>query len=167
MSSKNQLDLERYVPALLNFLSNKLSAGASQCYRENFGVGIVEWRVLSMLAVENHIPAQRICQVIGLDKAAVSRSLVQLEKEGCISSEVDARDARRYTVSLTPSGRALHDRVFVVAKAREQRLLADFSPEEVDILIDLLNRMHARLDEVNAFRPIASQDGIAKPQKRS
>jgi DNA-binding MarR family transcriptional regulator len=166
MSSENQLDLERYVPALLNFLSNKLSAGASQCYRENFGVGIVEWRVLSMLAVENHIPAQRICQVIGLDKAAVSRSLVLLEKDGCISLEVDVKDARRYTVSLTPSGRALHDRVFVVAKAREQRLLADFSAKEVDTLIDLLNRMHARLDEVNAYRPDASADMGAKPKNR-
>lgn len=153
MSSENQLDLERYVPALLNFLSNKLSAGASQCYRETFGIGIVEWRVLSMLAVENHIPAQRICQVIGLDKAAVSRALVLLEKEGRISSEVDPKDARRYTVSLTGEGRQLHDRVFAVAKAREQRLLAGFSPKEVDVLVGLLNRMHARIDEVNAYRP--------------
>lgn len=157
MTSKKQLDLERYVPALLNFLSNKLSAGASQCYRDNFGIGIVEWRVLSMLVVENHIPAQRICQVIGLDKAAVSRSLVQLEKEGCISSAVDAQDARRYTVSLTVKGHALHDRVYVAAKAREQRLLADFSPEETNTLVDLLNRMHARLDEVNAYQPQVSQ----------
>jgi DNA-binding MarR family transcriptional regulator len=166
MPLENQLDLERYVPALLNFLSNKLSAGASQCYRENFGVGIVEWRVLSMLAVENHIPAQRICQVIGLDKAAVSRSLVQLEKDGCISSEVDAKDARRYTVSLTANGRALHDRVFVAAKAREQRLLADFSSKEVNTLIDLLNRMHARLDEVNAYRPDTRPGADTQPKGR-
>lgn len=164
MSSENQLDLERYVPALLNFLSNKLSAGASQCYRETFGIGIVEWRVLSMLAVENHIPAQRICQVIGLDKAAVSRSLVQLGNDGYISSQVDAKDARRYTVSLTSSGRSLHDRIFVVAKAREQRLLADFSQKEIDTLVELLNRMHARLDEVNGFRPSASGGAAAKPK---
>jgi len=147
------LDLERYVPALLTFLTNKLSSSASACYRKHYGIGIVEWRVLAMLAVENHITANRVGQVIGLDKSAISRSLQALEREGYVTSEVDAKDARRYTVSLTPSGRELHDRVLETAVRREEVLLADLSEREVDTLIDLLHRMSRQLEKVNAVEP--------------
>lgn len=147
------LDLERYVPALLTFLTNKLSSSASACYRKHYGIGIVEWRVLAMLAVENHITANRVGQVIGLDKSAISRSLQTLEREGYVTSEVDTEDARRYTVSLTPGGRQLHDRVLETAVRREEVLLADLSEREVDTLIDLLHRMSRQLEKVNAVEP--------------
>ena len=147
------LDLERYVPALLTSLTNKLSSGASACYRKHYGIGIVEWRVLAMLAVENHITANRVGQVIGLDKSAISRSLQALEREGYVTSEVDTKDARHHTVSLTPSGRQLHDRVLETAVRREEVLLADLSEREVDTLIDLLHRMSRQLEKVNAVEP--------------
>lgn len=147
------LDLERYVPALLTFLTNKLSSSASACYRKHYGIGIVEWRVLAMLAVENHITANRVGQVIGLDKSAISRSLQTLEREGYVTSEVDTKDARRYTVSLTPSGRELHDQVLETAVRREEVLLAGLSEREVDTLIDLLHRMSRQLEKVNAVEP--------------
>ncbi|KFX71724.1 MarR family transcriptional regulator [Pseudomonas taeanensis MS-3] len=153
MSKSSQLNLVRYVPGLLTFLSNKLAAGASQCYRKHFGIGVVEWRMLSMLSVENDITANRICQVIGLDKSAVSRSLQALEAARHVTSKADSRDARRNTVSLTPSGRALHDRVLKVALERERRLLSGLSPEEVDTLIKLLGRMHAQVAHVNEYDP--------------
>ncbi|WP_434765923.1 MarR family winged helix-turn-helix transcriptional regulator [Pseudomonas triticicola] len=153
MSAEPQLNLSRYVPALLNFLSNKLSAGASQCYRKHFGIGVVEWRMLSMLAVEDDITANRISQTIGLDKSAVSRSLQTLEKAGHIRSQVDTKDARRNTVSLTASGKALHARVLNVALERERRLLSGLSEAEVDTLIELLGRLHAQVPNVNEYDP--------------
>lgn len=153
MPSSPQLDLNRYVPGLVTFLSNKLSSGASACYRKHYGIGVVEWRMLSMLAVENGISGNRICQVIGLDKSAVSRALQALESAGHVRSETDAQDARRSTVSLTVAGRALHDRVLTTAIEREQRLLSDLSANEVDTLINLLNRLNAQIENVNSYDP--------------
>ncbi|MDH4653816.1 MarR family winged helix-turn-helix transcriptional regulator [Pseudomonas sp. BN606] len=153
MHTDSQLNLARYVPALLTFLANKLATGASQCYRKHFGIGVVEWRMLSMLAVENGITANRICQVIGLDKSAVSRSLQALEAAGHVSSQVDPQDNRRNTVSLTASGRKLHDRVLKVALERERRLLSGLSAEEVDTLIALLGRLHTQVNNVNEYDP--------------
>ena len=138
MPTDTQLNLSRYVPGLVTFLANKLATGASQCYRKHFGIGVVEWRMLSMLAVESDITANRICQAIGLDKSAVSRSLQTLEAAGRITSQLDPKDARRYTVRLTASGKELHDRVLKVALEREARLLSGLTPAEVDTLIDLL-----------------------------
>lgn len=154
MPPESQLNLARYVPALLTFLANKLATGASQCYRKHFGIGVVEWRMLSMLAVESDITANRICQAIGLDKSAVSRSLQTLEAAGQVRSQVDPKDARRYTVSLTASGKDLHDRVLKVALERERRLLSGLSAAEVDTLVELLGRLHTQVSHVNDYDPV-------------
>jgi DNA-binding MarR family transcriptional regulator len=153
MPTDTQLNLSRYVPGLVTFLANKLATGASQCYRKHFGIGVVEWRMLSMLAVESDITANRICQAIGLDKSAVSRSLQTLEAAGRITSQLDPKDARRYTVRLTASGKELHDRVLKVALEREARLLSGLTPTEVDTLVDLLGRLHLQVPNVNSYEP--------------
>ncbi|WP_432695209.1 MarR family winged helix-turn-helix transcriptional regulator [Marinobacterium sp. YM272] len=153
VTDRNSLNLDRYVPALVTALANKLGAGASSCYRKNFGVGVVDWRILAMLAVESDISANRICEVTALDKAATSRALKQLEENGDVEFRKDDQDARRILIRLTAKGKALHDQVLKVALRREALLLADFSDAELDIFIELLHRMKARLDVVNAYDP--------------
>ncbi len=143
------LDLRRYVPGLLTFLANKLSRSASALYQREFGVNITEWRIMSQLAIEPGIPASRICQVIGFDKGPVSRSLAAMEKKGIVTIAVDAVDARRRVITLTPAGLALHDRVIRVALERERRLLACLPAEERERLIASLNAMHENLGAVN------------------
>src|SRR3977135_3920820 len=69
-----RLNLDRYVPGLLTFVSSKLSRGASAVYRNLFGIGITEWRILSLLALEPGIPAQRRFHVLGFHTAWDSRS---------------------------------------------------------------------------------------------
>ncbi|WP_397459199.1 MarR family winged helix-turn-helix transcriptional regulator [Pseudomonas asplenii] len=148
-----RLDLNRYVPGLLGFIYNKMSAGASACYRREFGVGIIEWRMLSMLAVEENITANRIAQVIGLDKAAVSRAVQVLIKSGHIDTKVNPNDGRSVTLRLTPEGFELHDKIIAVALEREKRLLAGLSAKEIETLLDLLRRMHGNLAYANLVGP--------------
>lgn len=158
------LDLAAYVPALITFVSNKLSRGASALYRRHFGVGIIEWRILALLAVEPAIPAARICQVIGLDKGPVSRSLALLERRGLVDVRPDEADTRRRPVSLTPAGRALHDRIIQVALERERRLLACLTAEQRATLVEVLNLLHDNLGAVNgplAIPPEAPPAGRA------
>jgi DNA-binding MarR family transcriptional regulator len=149
--SAKQLDLERYIPALVNFLSNKLSSGASVCYRKNFNVGVIEWRVLAMLKVESNISANRICQVIGLDKAAVSRALKQLQTLEHISFVKDEHDGRSSLAKLTLQGEKLHDEILTVALERERLLLHGVSEKEIDTLIDVLLKLNKNIKKVNEF----------------
>ncbi|TAK47844.1 MAG: MarR family transcriptional regulator [Xanthobacteraceae bacterium] len=144
------LDLERYVPALLIFIANKFTHGASSLYRRNFGVGVIEWRCMALLAIEPWISPNRICQVIGLDKAAISRSIRALQKQKLVEVRANSQRSRFLEVALTRKGRELHGRLVRVALEREKRLLADIEPDELEILISALNRMHRRLPEVNA-----------------
>jgi len=150
---KKQLDLDSYVPALLTSLSNKLSASASNCYRKNFGVGVLEWRVLAMLKVESDITAQRISQVIGLDKAAVSRALKQLQKDKYVSFIKDAKDKRSSFIRLTAEGLQLHDKIIAVALEREKLLLDGLSEENIEVLTELLRKLNTNLKQVNDYDP--------------
>jgi DNA-binding MarR family transcriptional regulator len=147
------LDLERYVPALLAFLANKLARSASTTYQRGFGVNVTEWRIMSLLALEPAIPAARICQVIGFDKGPVSRTLALMQRNGLVMIEDDPADARRRLITLTPKGAALHDRIIRVALERERRLLSCLTPEQQADLVKLLNLLHDNLPAVT--KPIA------------
>lgn len=164
--SRTVLDLDSYVPALLVFISNKLSHGGSTLYRRLFGIGISEWRVMAMLAVEPNIPAHRICEVIGFDKGLVSRVVQALSAQGLVSVAADDSDNRRRVIGLTAKGQELHDRVISVALEREKILLGDLSAQEVDRLVGLLRRLLGQVDAVNAYEPPAVVS-VTPPHRRA
>lgn len=160
------LDLERYVPALLTFAANKLSWGATSLYQRLFGVGVTEWRIMSLLAIEPGINAARVVQVIGLDKAAVSRVLKTLEERGAVRIVPDDADGRRQRVALTPKGRRLHDRILPVALERARLLTDGLTEEERRVFIRALNHVNARIPDVNAYEPPGDGHGAeaARPK---
>jgi DNA-binding MarR family transcriptional regulator len=149
--AKPVINHERYVPALLNFLSNKLASGASSAYRREFGVGVTEWRILSLLAGEDGCSAQYISQYFDLDKGLVSRTIRSLVNNGCVTVLEQTADTKR-SIALTKAGRALHDRIIELALDREQVLIECLAPAEVDALIDMLRRLLARTPAVNAVQ---------------
>src|SRR5437870_7917806 len=142
------LDLERYVPAFVTFIANKLSNSATVFYQKNFGVNVTDWRIMSLLAIEPGIPASRICHVIGFDKGPVSRTLSVLQKRGLVTIRTAPDDGRTHSISLTSKGRATHNKVIVAALERERRLLSVLKKDEREVLIDLLRRVHGNLDAV-------------------
>lgn len=147
------LDLDNYIPFLLSAIGNKWSRSSSNLYLREFGVGVTEWRILAMLAIEPRITAYRICQVIGLDKAAASRALRALETRGLVHSWQQDPANHRKLVQLTPAGAALHDRVIAIAHRREALMLSDLSRDEVALLADLLRRVHRRIPDLLATGP--------------
>ena len=130
---------ERYVPGLVRAVANKLEGGASRFYRKHFAIGLSEWHILVALATDPWITSPILCKNAGLDKAAVSRSLARMEEQGLVLSR-DTSGRSRAT-ALTAKGRRLHDRIAQAALTREEQLLADFSPKQVDQLIGLLTAL--------------------------
>jgi DNA-binding MarR family transcriptional regulator len=142
------LDLDRYVPAFITFIANKLSNSATAFYQRTFGINVTEWRIMSLLAIEPGIPASRICSVIGFDKGPVSRTLALMKGRGLIAIRADPNDGRSHSISLTAKGRATHDKVIIAALERERRLLSCLDEHEREVLIALLRRLHDNLGAV-------------------
>lgn len=142
------LQLDRFVPALLNWVANKLNRGSSSVYRKRFGIGITEWRVMALLAIEGEVTANRVVEFIGLNRGATSRALQALEERGLVSVRASGTDGRAKLNTLTKAGKQLHREMLPVVLDRERRLLRHLSPSEVDVLIELLHRLHATLPEL-------------------
>jgi DNA-binding MarR family transcriptional regulator len=142
------VDLQRYVPAYLSWIANKLSNGASQAYLSAFSVGIETWRLLVLLAIEDSLSAQRISKVIGMDKASVSRAFKSMQARGLIAIGLDARDGRLRMATITKKGRQLHDQILALALERERAFLSVLDKDETETLIALLRRLHENLPTV-------------------
>ncbi|MDP3627215.1 MAG: hypothetical protein Q8S12_11500 [Hydrogenophaga sp.] len=141
-----QLDLSTYVPGLLLWLSNRVSSSASSLYNEKFGIGVTEWRVLSYFKIYPWTTASTACELMGLDKGAVSRSISLLVENGWLDSR--PQGLRKIEYHVTPAGNKLHNAVFRLAMAREKALLDGFSASEREVLIAMLKRMLGNLDGV-------------------
>lgn len=142
------VDQQNYAPAYLTWIANKLSGGASQAYLAAFGVGIEVWRILVLLAIEASLPAQRVCKVIGMDKASVSRAFRSMQEHGYVTISLAPQDGRVRLATIAPQGRELHDRIIGIALERERALLSVLNPQEREQLVSLLRRLHDNLPAV-------------------
>ena len=133
------LNYETYVTGMIAWLANRLSIGAAATYRGLFGIGVMEWRVMAHLAIEPGTTGARIGRVIGLDKAAVSRTVGTLLQRDLTERVEGGGRGQRW--ALTAAGAVLHARVLGAAMERETWLLAPLSMAERTTLRHLLTRL--------------------------
>jgi DNA-binding MarR family transcriptional regulator len=152
------LDRDNYAPIFLSSISNKYSRGASRQYLRLYGIGIIECRILAVLAWKPDMTANEICTVLDVDKAAVSRSLRVLQTRDFVTLTRNA--ARRRTICLTEKGADLHAKAMVIGQRREHALLKGFSTAERAHLMGFLHRLLDNATEMNAqeFSPDVDDD---------
>ena len=139
------IDFERGIPFLVSVLGNKLSAIASHNVREDLGIGLMEWRILALLAVEKEATPARIGRVSGVDKSVVSRAATSLEQRGLVTVTPDPAASRQTRLTMTAEGARMHERGVAVSYARNEELLAGFTAVEREQLSDLLRRALANV----------------------
>jgi DNA-binding MarR family transcriptional regulator len=142
------IDQQSYLPIFFTSIANTWTRGASKVFISRFGVGALDWVVISMMAVEPGATALGICQNTSADKASVSRCLTQLEAKGLITGKATGRDPRKRVFELTADGYDLHDRLMTIAIERENQLLQGLTPGDVVALIELLRRVKHNLPTI-------------------
>jgi DNA-binding MarR family transcriptional regulator len=138
------LDLDTYIPSLLLWLSNKMSASATQLYSSKFGIGVTDWRVLAYFEAYPWTTASIAAETTGIDKAAISRSVAFLVERAWLRARPEGLRKVRYATSA--SGKRLYARVYLRAMDRQDALLAGISGEERALLAGLLRTMLGNLD---------------------
>lgn len=144
-----ELVLDQHLPALLTWINNKFSADASRLFRRKFGIGIADWRVIAFLGVHSIGTSAEMSEFLGMDKAAVSRCAAFLQERGLI--RVYERNGRSVSFCLSEAGNTLYRRMLKIAFDREARLMTGLKPEEIELLLRLLNRLHSNLPLVYAY----------------
>lgn len=140
----DELKLENFMPYRLSVLSNTVSTTVARAYDKRFKVSIPEWRVIAILGRFPGLSAVEVAERTMLDKVAVSRAVTKLIKKGRIDREFADADRRRSILHLSEDGRKLHDEIAELALNFERDLLEGLSPDELDQLNSLMERLLAR-----------------------
>jgi DNA-binding MarR family transcriptional regulator len=134
------LDYSRNPVVTVTFAGNRLTRNAARAYQKEFGIGVMDWRMLVMLTRDPGCSVGQAANLTGIDKAAVSRALQRMEKAGLVRAEVRGGDERRKSWFLTEAGHALHAQMLPRALERQRDLLKGFSPEELTAFTGYLQR---------------------------
>ncbi len=142
------LDFDKSPTVLLVFAANRFTRNSARYYHQRYGIGAMDWRMMVMLTKEPDIPVSRASKVIGIDKAAVSRSLTRLHENGLVEPKIPAGDSRRKTWSLTKKGQRLHGEILKIALDRQQKILEGFTKQEILSLNAMLGRLLANISRL-------------------
>jgi DNA-binding MarR family transcriptional regulator len=144
------IDRTVYIPHFLNTLNNKLSSGASDLYIQIFGIGISDWRVLSVAVKNAGCSGNFIAEQMDAHKAIISRSVQFLRDEGYLRLVPEGKHKLIY---VTKKGESLYSDVARVALEREKLLLKGLSEEQQTTLRHLLAHLLSNVAAVNAYSP--------------
>ncbi len=139
-------ELTRFFPYRLAVLAERVSLAVSGLYADRFDLTRPEWRVLAALGANRTMAAKDIAPHSTLDKMQVSRAVARLEERGLVRRDEDPSDRRAKILSLTPAGRALHQKIVPLVRAREDYLLGDLDEAERALFERFMTSVLARAD---------------------
>lgn len=121
--------LEEFLPYRLAVAAAEVSRRFSERYAAEAGLSIPEWRVLAHLGHSGAVSVRDITLRVALDKSVVSRAASRLQQAGLVGKTSNSGDRRLIALELTPAGRALMDRLAVLAESFQAELRATLGPD--------------------------------------
>jgi DNA-binding MarR family transcriptional regulator len=94
------------------------------------------------------ISVARLAEAVGQDKGQISRALADLVSRKLVAKAVNPRDNRETLVCLTKTGLAAHDVIVAGALERNQRLLEQVDPQEIADLLDHIDRLTRKAEDM-------------------
>lgn len=140
--------LNNFLPYQVVNFAERVSKSLAEIYQEEFDISIAEWRTLACLG-ENQVALPKdIALHTMMDKARVSRALKLLFEKQLIVKIPCENDNRAYWVSLSKAGKRLYTAIVPKALGWEANVLAALDDAEYESLLRILQKLGARLDEV-------------------
>jgi DNA-binding MarR family transcriptional regulator len=140
VKSADQSQFDDFLPHLVARLAYQLNSDLIEKLRRE-GINVTRWRILAVLAMGDGITINEIIDRAMMQQSALSRALMNMEREEYVRRVLRRDDARYVEVFLTDKGRALFNSLNIVVRRRQKRLLQGFSPLEVAAAFAVIRRM--------------------------
>jgi DNA-binding MarR family transcriptional regulator len=135
-----------YPTTLIRAIHAKSYANLSSSLSQ-FDLAPVDWRILSTLQEEEGHNIAYLAEKTATERSNLTRAVDHLENRGLVSRRRELRDRRHVLLYLTAAGRRKFDEALPVVLWNIDRVVAGFSRDELERLMDFLDRMR-----VNAHR---------------
>jgi DNA-binding MarR family transcriptional regulator len=134
----------------LMVLANLLKRGAILRYKRVAGLSSVEFGLVASLGRRPPMSVAALAQAVGQDKGQISRALAELVARKLVAKAANPHDSREVLVSLTRTGLAAHDAIVAGAQERNRRLLEHLDPSEVTTLLDHIDCLTHKAEQMLA-----------------
>lgn len=146
-----EFELERFLPYRLSLLTNTISHGISESYRQRHVISVTEWRVMAVLGRFPGLTASEVMERTAMDKVAISRAVKNLMEKGLLDRETDPEDRRRRRLFITRiQGEQVLGDVVPLAREYEQALLRALEPDELQSLLGAMSKLQQAASKLNA-----------------
>jgi DNA-binding MarR family transcriptional regulator len=145
VASRPRLDLDDYLPYLVNRVGAALVAGFGRDALARRGLSIEMWRVLAVLSSNGEHRQIDLGDMTSIDTSTLSRMVTRLARMDLVARTRSATDNRAVGIRLTAKGWALVARLIPVARAYEKAAMAGLGAADLAALKRALRHMHANL----------------------
>lgn len=138
-----------YSDESVGFIMNKTNMRLKNELAQNIkphGVTPEQWGILNRLWEKDGISQKDLSGKSFKDQPTTARILDILEKKGLVERRANPADRRTYLLFLTDEGLDLRNRLVPLALKTLEKALKGFSKEEVDKLMEWLNKIYSNLD---------------------
>ena len=150
MKGIEQFDFD--VTLIFAVLNGRVSAAinrrlATDFKEEGIDISPEQLTVLSLLWKKDRVTQQELCNITFKDKPNMTRLIDSLEKKGLAKRTIDQNDKRNNLIVLTPEGKAIEEKAFLVANATMRKALVNVTPQELAIGQNLLKKIFNNMQE--------------------
>lgn len=140
----SSFDLAAFLPYQLAVLAGRVSRDFSAVYKERYGIGVAEWRVVAHLSQTSQtVSVREICDRVELEKSKVSRAVTRLQTRGWVAKQTNEEDRRLVELKLTEKGQKMIDEMAELATAFEQALMGQLPDQGKTFRAELLAVLEA------------------------
>lgn len=144
----SKLELQSFLAARVNRLARLLNKPTDRTYFVDFGISMLEWRVLAHLSQISPCLARDLSARMAIDKASISRVLRRLHKRKLIAIRASNDDARASILTVLPAGAKMYRSILPSARERQAALLNVLDAEERRVLWTVLAKLIRAAEEV-------------------
>jgi DNA-binding MarR family transcriptional regulator len=154
----------------IGFLVKRCGGLMSQVAERRFAtehVSFTQWMVLANLGRFEHLTASALSAETCHDMGALTRIVDDLEEEGLVRRARSEQDRRVVEITLTPEGRRHLQAGKRLVVELLNSLVGPFSRQELETLIELMQRLMMRLQEADRIAPTAQAQESSRPRRRA
>ena len=145
MTERPQLDLDNYLPYLVNRLGGALVATMIENSLAAFDLTIDMWRLLSVLSYRGTQRQVDLVDMTSIEPSSVSRLVTRLVRLGLVTRRRSETSNREVVIELTAKGRAQVERIIPTAHKLEQIATAGVPAKDMAVVKRSLRRMYENM----------------------
>ena len=104
-----------------------------------------QWSVLLVTARRGPMNIRELSNATLVPHSTIGRWLTQMETDGLVKRRALPSDQRAVEISITQKGRSLFLRALPIARLEYESAIQEFTPEELETFMNLLNRLRKNL----------------------